>query len=314
MKIAREIYDKSVFAINHGEINSFIEALEWSLYYLQMPSKEIIYSAGNEVKISSFDGAILLSGPGLDGRGDSFSFINPFENPDVTDYDLIGEMNVKSIVLPSEKGAAISLRRFRDVELPTHLKNYKHRFKKMPIIEHSFAVLTDSEKWFTAKENFVVVKNLKSGFSGISPVCLEKGYDLSLHPTEEYFKSDYFKETYSAYLMSMSVNFSSYYEWWAYFRDTNGIGIKIPILPETLKDIDSSIPPEDGSRKKAFLHFVKSHYRTISNKYDEEYRNTLVKSHYRGRTKINYRGLELHIIPSKYDLNRIKPGKKFLNR
>ena len=71
--------------------------------------------------------------------------------------------------------------------------------------------------------------------------------------------------------------------------------------------------PEGASRKKAIVNIVKDHYRTIKGHNDNE-RQVLIQKHIRGELKFNWRGLEVHITPSPYDLRTIKTSKKFLKR
>ena len=68
--------------------------------------------------------------------------------------------------------------------------------------------------------------------------------------------------------------------------------------------------PEGKTRKRAIVNYVKDHYRTIKG-YNNNEREVLVQKHLRGDLKFNWRGLEVHITPSAYDLKRIKTQKKF---
>ena len=62
------------------------------------------------------------------------------------------------------------------------------------------------------------------------------------------------------------------------------------------------------------LHFVREHYRRVDAPYDPFFRESLVKEHFRGKTKFDYRGCEVHIIPAQDELERLKPKKKFLKK
>ena len=115
--------------------------------------------------------------------------------------------------------------------------------------------------------------------------------------------------------MSYQVALTGYYEWFVYIReDDNGLGVKIPILPEASKEIFALRDvPRGAQRKKAICNFVSEHYRTVGEgRFSEEDRKVLVKKHFRGENKFNWRGLQVNIIPSEYDLNRVKTTKKFI--
>ena len=68
--------------------------------------------------------------------------------------------------------------------------------------------------------------------------------------------------------------------------------------------------PEGKQRKVAIVNFVKEHYRTIKG-YNDNEREVLIQKHLRGELKFNWRGLEVHITPSPYDLRKTKTNKKF---
>ena len=67
--------------------------------------------------------------------------------------------------------------------------------------------------------------------------------------------------------------------------------------------------PEGKKRRASIINFVKEHYRTV-NIIDEEKSRILIKKHFRGELKFRWRGLEVRITPSEYDLNRVKTKKK----
>jgi len=114
--------------------------------------------------------------------------------------------------------------------------------------------------------------------------------------------------------LALSLSITSYFEWFVYIRETpKSIGIKIPVHPESTKEIFSMRNiPEGASRKKAICHYVKQHYRTIKNDYSQEERVVMVKKYLRGETKFNWRGLEVNIIPSQDDIDILQPRKQFM--
>ena len=64
-----------------------------------------------------------------------------------------------------------------------------------------------------------------------------------------------------------------------------------------------------NNREQQIVNFVKDHYRTIKG-YNNNERKILVQKHLRGDLKFNWRGLEVHIIPSPYDMRTINTKKK----
>ncbi|GAJ22337.1 unnamed protein product, partial [marine sediment metagenome] len=114
--------------------------------------------------------------------------------------------------------------------------------------------------------------------------------------------------------MAYQMALTNYYEWYVFIREhPDAVGIKVPILPESSKEIfQLRNIPEGQERKKAICNFVRQHYRTIKAAYNEEERQVLVRKHLRGETKFNWRGLEVNIIPADYDIMKTRTRKKFI--
>ena len=110
---------------------------------------------------------------------------------------------------------------------------------------------------------------------------------------------------------SYQVAMSMYYEWNIYIKEYDNIGITIPIEPSILSEVykTSMLKFED---KKRMIHFVKDHYRRKVANPNEDY-SVYVQKYLRGENKFNYKGFIAEIIPPKYDLNRIKTKKKFVD-
>lgn len=140
-------------------------------------------------------------------------------------------------------------------------------------------------------------------------------YDVAFGKSTDDIEDDV-RQALGSVNIAYQVALTGYYEWFVYIRETpDSVGFKIPIMPEASKEVFVMRDiPEGKTRKKAIVNFVREHYRTKPNtNFNEEERRSLVRKHFRGENKFNWRGLEVHIIPSQYDLNKIASSKKFLN-
>jgi hypothetical protein len=155
----------------------------------------------------------------------------------------------------------------------------------------------------------------------IWPVAIKKNYYMRDEDIRTYYFKDktgfsMYIDTISQFLMSISMALSFYYEWFVYIKvNEKSIGFKIPIDPLSAKDIFSlrSAPLTKDGRKKAICNYVREHYRKIKlSDSDEAFKETLVRQHLRGETKFDWNGLKVNIIPSAYDIKRLKPNKKFM--
>lgn len=141
-------------------------------------------------------------------------------------------------------------------------------------------------------------------------VSLKRGYRyfdnavFSL-PNEEIV--DTITRIYTAYQVALSF----YYEWTIYIKEYDNIGIIIPIDPSVLSDMyKTSLLNFDN--KKAMIHFVRDYYRRKKALPNEDY-SVYVNKYVRGENKFEFRSFKAEIIPPKYDLNRVKTRKNFIN-
>jgi hypothetical protein len=112
--------------------------------------------------------------------------------------------------------------------------------------------------------------------------------------------------------MALQLSLTYDYEWSCYIKEKpDSLGVRIPIHPSSSKEVFMMRNlPEGKTRKRAIVNFVKDHYRTIKGNGNE--RKVLIEKHFRGDLKFNWRGLEVHVTPSPYDLRKYKSNKKFL--
>ena len=111
--------------------------------------------------------------------------------------------------------------------------------------------------------------------------------------------------------MSYQVALSLYYEWSIYIKEYDNIGLVIPINPEILSEIYKTSLLE-FENKKRMIHFVKDHYRRKKADVNQDY-SVFIQKYLRGENKFNYKGFKAEIIPPKYDLNRVKTRKTFID-
>lgn len=318
--------------------------LEYALLYLNMKESPIrIESTGrHQYNLKTFDGAWLFTTP-LDGH--DLRYLNPEKEQDLNIRNLypngykIKLFNLQSDIVNLQHIRSLDLKEKRGICLPNAYA-----------IDVRLAYITDKEKWYTGAnlyelkspwEHKGIRENIIDGmmpyFPGV-PRQQVKDYlsdyarkkenanrwgELIFPLTQPGYKPgsaegmdpEAYWNTNRWVTGSVMVAFSHYYEWSIYIRETpDSVGVRIPILPENhnevfaLRDI-----PEGPSRRKAICHAVRQHTRSIKGASDEVLRETLVKQYFRGETKFKWRGLEVNVIPSEYDLNRSKSTKKFIN-
>jgi hypothetical protein len=209
----------------------------------------------------------------------------------------------------------------KDEKWYTHSQN----FKTIPLIDHPscreklIKNLTGEESVFAKEEVEFLLKQKKSYLlkrfgDALFPISNKPGYSVSAECAADYMKTADYWDTHKVYKGCSSIALSMSYEWAVYFKESGSkVGIKMPILPENTKEVFSLRDiPEGEMQRKALCNFVKQHVRTTKAKEDTVLRQTLVKQHLRGETKFRWRGLDVHIIPSAYDLSKVKTTKKFL--
>lgn len=308
---------------------SFIENLEWALMYLDMNKSGTPFGYDESRKhffsLSTFDGAYLMNVGKLGAEGnekDDLHFYNPiFENFDLS---MFKAWNSKIMYFGEGDDMRVQLKKLRILE-QSDRRNFDRAVKEyrtFPIAEESFAFLSKDEKWYTMRQEYALwKKQIQTESGNISPfvpipISVNPKYYVAPKDQKDFIQGDEFWNTIKRVNMALSARFTMYYEWFVYIRENpTSIGVKVPITPESSKDVFALRDiPEGGKRKKAICNFVRQHYRTVKCNYDPGERDVLVKKHLRGETKFNWRGLELHIIPAEYDLNRIRTSKKFLKK
>lgn len=106
-----------------------------------------------------------------------------------------------------------------------------------------------------------------------------------------------------------TVSLNSYYEWHCIIKeDENSRAIKFWCEPETLKHVFKMREKRQG-RRKAIVNIIHEYQRR--QKTSEGERDRLIREHFRGNSAFVYDGMEISVVPSHYDMNRIKTEKQF---
>lgn len=293
----------------------FIAKLENALMFLNYKDLNMWHSeAKNSLNLKSFDGSWLIDVSLKHDKEEAFTF-SPFGEFQVTP-DMFPNLNIKLFNLSGEIGY-MNKYRFLDLKEKRHLQKYKYIFSEQ------FAFLDyGSKKWWTNEQGYgfnsatklednnnVIIPiptPLKSGFFYDKKEVIKKMYEDLRDTNSMYF------QTIKNFHMALQLSLTYHYEWSCYIKETqNSLGVRIPIHPSSSKSVFMMRnTPEGSQRKKAIVNFVKDHYRTIKG-YNDNERKVLIQKHFRGELKFNWRGLEVHITPSPYDLMRVKSKRNF---
>lgn len=305
---------------------NFIDNLEWALLYLNLnkPASPARYNEMEEdiFHLNTFDGAWLLDVDRLGEASNKMIFLKPFS--DQATLSMFKNFNLKTFRLGSREDLQNEATGNENEKGMTMLQKYRlldskevRHLKGVPkVVERRIAIASKDEKWYTFGNYYVHMELQKNGehISVPYPTTINKNYYYKPSDIRAYTEKDEYLVLLQNFNMFLNLKLTAYYEWFVYIRENDkSLGIKIPIVPESAKEVFAlRDTPEGEKRKKAICHFVKQHYRTVKNEYNEEIRQSLVKQHLRGETKFNWRGLQVNIIPAEYDLNRIKTRKKYI--
>jgi len=295
--------------------NEFIAKLENALMFLNYRELNMWHSeAKNKVHLKNFDGAWLLDVSLKHDENECYTF-SPFGDLQVTP-DMFPKMNIKMLNLNSEIGH-LSKFRFLDAKEKRHLQGYKYIFsERFGFLDYG------KQKWWTDESGYGF-NNLRKTENDLNyilpiPTSLKNGYILNKQAVSDRVKEDLedknskYWHTIKSFHMALQLSLTYDYEWSCYIKEKpESLGIRIPIHPSSSKEVFMMRNlPEGKTRKRAIVNFVKEHYRTIKGNGNE--RKVLIEKHFRGDLKFNWRGLEVHVTPSPYDLRKYKTNKQFL--
>lgn len=100
--------------------------------------------------------------------------------------------------------------------------------------------------------------------------------------------------------LGASIGLTYRYEWGAQFSIGNSARVIVPTTPEGIKQLfDDRDKPEYKDRRSAIRHWVKEHLRRKST---QDFSS--VRRHMRGETQFSWRGFDVKICPSQYDIEK----------
>ena len=288
--------------------NDFIAKLENALMFMTYKDLNMWTSeATNMINLKNFDGAWLVGSSLRHNENDDFVF-QPYGDLQVSP-DMFPNMNLRYMSMEGGVGH-LSKWRFLPMAEKRHLERYRY------IASHRVAFLDyGKQRWWMDEKGY--------GFNGLQKIKetnlvvpvrtpLKNGYYFQKQDIVKDMSSDIYLEEVKSINMALQLALTYYYEWSCYIKETpESLGVRVPIHPSSSKEVFvMRNVPEGKKRKRAIVNFVKEHYRTIKGCNDNE-RKILIQKHLRGDLKFNWRGLEVRVTPSPYDLSRINTKKKF---
>ena len=308
--------------------DDFISELEWAMIITQGRMKQTHFMEGHpHITINHFDKCHLW------GRSENelidakkYNFLQPFgkyqANPEIFPY-----VNFKVLMINEEY---ISLQKIRELTPEQkrgiiHSKTYKHIYEASTAIwdKYKESFYGDIEgyavnpRFFKLEELAEDERKQKIWKNLFYPVSLVKGSFIPDSVMDAYVtrNTDWYNEwilnMWKTISMAYQVALTDYYNWMIYIKEYDNIGFIIPIDPIILSEIYKTSMMKFENRK-AMLHFVKEHFRRKRKDINDDY-TVFVNKYLRGENKFNYRGFCAEIIPPKYDLNRVKTKKKFID-
>lgn len=296
--------------------DSFIDQVEWAMLMVQQRMKQMFHSENTkEVSMNMFDKAYLL-GSGIDEVATKLQFAKGFDEWQATPQ-IFPNLNMKIMNISSEgDDGIVYLSKVRELA-PIDKRGLDIKLRYA--YDYSLAFFNKkTEAFYALREGYCVndkffKKDLLTDGEKVTdlikPFSLRRGYYTQHQIT--WYSDDIVQLTLRQINMAYQIALTMYYEWSLYIKDVNSIGLIIPIDPIILSDIyDTSLLKFEN--RKAMLHFVREHYRSRPMAIIKDY-SVFVNRYLRGEYKFDYRGFSAEIIPPKYDLNRVKTRKKFIN-
>jgi hypothetical protein len=296
---SNEEFEKSI--TNDFISNDFEEQLEWSMLMIQSKFKQTRFSNDVKITANTFDKAYLMSA----SLNENQKYFSPFSDLQATP-EMFNNLNIKFMIVDD----TITLQKYKELSL-VEKRNIK--IKSKHAYERSIAFYKkDTESFYTVREGYEVNPNFFKGIENVNdlpkPISLNPNYSTNKNILE--LGPEFTKEVINGISMSYQAAFSLYYEWSIYIKEYDNIGLVIPINPEILSEIyKTSLLKFEN--KKRMIHFVKSHYRRKIADENQDY-SIFIQKYLRGENKFNYKGFKAEIIPPKYELNRVKTRKTFI--
>ncbi len=310
--LAKESYEDFCESAHNDFItDDILSQIEWLLLITQSKWKQVKHNESlKEVNVTDFDRSFLISANfGVDEK-----FLPPLGDYQVTPSmfpylnlriasvsDTIQFHKIKELRPDEKRNLNYSRKYVYDISMSYYKKNTESFYS----IRNGFEVNPNFFDFNKCKENGKLSLNWLP-----NPIPLKKGY---YYPKNAlfYFDNDLIITFIRQLVMAYQVAMTYYYEWTIYVKEYDNIGLVIPINPNILKELyTTSLAKFDN--KKAMLHFVRDYYRRkVAN--DKHDYSIYVHRYLRGENKFNYNGFSAEIIPPRYDLNRTKTKKQFID-
>jgi hypothetical protein len=333
MYVNKELYDdkglfESAFHLPNIDGN-FTEQLEWALMYLSYKdSMRFIDDKTRLFNLKVFDGAWLMNGVKLGSEVNDMVLLESTFSKENQEWQATPEMfpdlNIKCFWLKERDDSANGLLQWKLIPMKErrHLQNIKY------LLQYRRGFLTEKEKWYLDESYFSLEPQIPGKLQFLHKYFKYAPKPISWNPnyyyeTEKWYAghaSEGGDDTPTRALIDLiqrintafQLKLTSYYEWFVYLReDDNSIGFKIPINPESYKDVFALRElPTGQERRKAICHFVKEHVRKVRTTLPDQEIESIVKKHIRGETKFNWRGLQVNVIPSEYDIKKVNSRNK----
>jgi len=347
----QEYINKNLYRVSEDDFDAaitndfigddFIEQLEWAML-MTRNAQFSQFKAGNHlvpVTRNTFDKCYLMN----NGLKKDLKFLAPQTGYQASP-EIFQNLNIKGMMITD----TVQMFKVKDISAD----RFKLKIKEPYAYEISFAIYKkDDEDFYCAKEGYGIKKDffdidysridkirervefiqkeveafnfrakyvdeMKAFNKEVHNMGTNKPVPYSLVPgyiadAKNFYESDWVQEVSNKIAMSYQMALSFYYEWSIYVKEPDNIGFIIPIDPYILKDIYSTSMLKFDSGKR-MLQFVKQHYRRKRAVETEDY-TVFVNRYLRGEHKFDYNGFYAEIIPPRYDLNRAKTRKKFIN-
>lgn len=303
-----QTFEEFAKSIEHNLLDSnFTEQLEWSMMMVQTRFKSI-RARLNDAPITpaTFNNAFLISS-GVAEMKDGLGFLSPFGNADMP--KIFPNLNVRIINI----GDVVTLRKFK--ALPMSERNNLYPIKKNCAEITTAYYQFGNDSFYTQKEGWQYNDRLFDSESALNLDSIP--HPLSLRRGERYANDsvalvdpEWLVGIKRTITMSYSIAMTMYYEWCVCVRDSDSIGIIFPIDPSILKDLYNGSASKFETRKQ-MITFIRDHYRRKSISANDY--SVYVSRYLRGEKNFNYRGFTVEIIPPRYDLDRVKTKKQFID-
>ena len=286
--------------------DSFEEQLEWAMLMISCKFKQFKFADYMPmVTINHFDKSYLLTAD----LNKNQKFFAPFTDLQVTP-EMFPNLNIKAMTIDN----MIQLHKIKELDMVQ--KRNLHVTRKHAYEMSTAIYKKDTECFYGIRNGYQLNKNFFNPDQSThtmsdypSPISLDPRYDVDTRGFDS--DVDMITDISQSIAISYQIAMSVYYEWAIYIKEYGNIGFVIPIDPIILSEMYKTSMLKFENRKR-MIHFVREHYRRNVSLTNAEY-DVFVSKHLRGNQKFEHNGFLVEIIPPRYDLNRVKTRKKFID-